>query len=516
MNQSSPPDSGHGDHPGMPHNGRRIVRNGWLNLGGHMLFALLQFVVVFVLARQLGMAGLGDYYTLITMMLIVQLIFESGMGTVLTMRIAQSPDIARQQIAEASGMFTVISVVSALVILLLGGGWFLSRNAVNWYPAVLGTAVACSAIQWQRFAAGVFQASEIFVYENLAKVLQVTLYLLGLTLLVISDASNLNTAIVALAVSHVLAAVFLLWRLARQCDGIGWQFDLRIADQWGRRALPLGWGDVLRTITWQLDTIGLAIFTSPVQVGTYSLAYRPLGPLNWIPRAMLAAAFPTVTRHAKTHSESTCQAFATSTRLLLVMGIPLAIGLFFAAEPLIHLLVGEQFRASVGLLQVLIWVIILSFVSQQFRFFLTAVHLHRYFAVLVAMTLALKVALLLWLAPTYGAFGACLGTLVSEAIFTCVGLALCVQVGIARIDWKLFGRLVISAAIMSIVAWFGRELDLILLIPWLGLATVVYLVACYGQGVFGHEECDYVEQVRHQIARRLKPLSSAVFGNRTP
>lgn len=515
MKQSPSTDPEHDGHPGV-HHSRRVVRNGWLNLGGHMLFALLQLVVVFVLARQLGMAGLGDYYTLITMMLIVQLIFESGMGTVLTMRIAQSPEQARQRIAEASGVFTMISIISALGILLLGGGWLFLRNEINWVPAVLGTAVACSAIQWQRFAAGVFQASEIFIYENLAKVLQVTIYLLGLTLLVIVEASNLNTVIAALAISHVVAAAFLMIRLSGACDGIGWHFDLRLVAQWMRRSLPLGWGDVLRKLTWQLDTIVLAILASPGQVGTYSLAYRPLGPLNWIPRAMLAAAFPSVTRQARTDSESTRRAFDTSTRLLLVTGVPLAIGVFFTAEPLIRLLVGEQFGASVRLLQILIWVIVLSFVSQQFRFFLTAVHLHRYFAVLVVLTLAIKVVLLLLLTPRFGAFGACLGTLLSEVFFAAAGLAVCVRIGIARMDWKLCRHVVVAATLMSLVAWLGRELDLILLIPWLGLATVMYLAACYGQGVFRREECEYAVQLRDQFARHFKPLSSLVFGNRTP
>jgi stage V sporulation protein B len=502
-------------NPGLPEGVKRILRNSSLNLGGEILYALLQLVVVFVLARCLGKSGLGHYYTIISMMLIVQLVAESGAATLLTQRIAQSPDTWRPCVAEAAGVFTVISLVSALLILVLGGGWYVAQGQAGWVPAVLGAAVACGAIQFQRFGAGVFQAFELFVVENIAKVLQGTLFVIGLLLLAACDAFSMNTVMATLAISHVITTIFLMRKLSAYCGGLGWRFSMRLVSHWWRRASPIGCGDVLRKLTWQVDTVVLALFASPAQVGMYSVAYRPLGPLNWIPRGVLSATFPSVARQAEVSRESAQKLFARSTRLLVVLGLPVAIGVFFAAESLIVLLAGEQFADSAGLLQVLIGAIVLSFVSLQFRFFLTAVNLHGYYAWIVAVILGTKILLQLILVPIWGCYGACLGSLVSEALFTLLGLYVCIRIGIARVEWDLLQRAAVASLLMGATAWCGHTFGVLLLLPWLGLAAGVYLMACFGMKVFRKEESDCVKHLASRIARRVLQ-TSIVFVDRTP
>lgn len=495
---------------------QRILRNGFINLGGQVLYAALQLIVVFLLARDLGKAGLGHYYTLVTLVLVVQLVVESGTATVLTLRIVQSSEQFRQRVAEASGVFVLISIASTLLILVLGGAWHLARADGQQFPAVLGAALACGAIQWQRFGAAVFQALERFFFENIAKILQIVTFVVGLILLIACGASNMNTVMAVLAVSHILASVFLLVALWLHCGGIGCTIRIALAFEWIRRAIPLGWGDVLRKLIWQADTIGLAIFSSPAQVGLYSVAYRPLGVLNWIPRAVLSAAFPAVARVAGASQEATRQAFARSTRLLVVVGLPIAIGMFVAAEPLIELLAGEQFADSVRLLHMMIWIIVLSFVSQQFRFFLTAANQSRQFAKIGAIVLGAKLALLGALVPWFGCYGACLSSLVAEVMFTIVGLFVCSKVGIVRIEWRLLGKALGASLLMAGLAWWGHQLNLFLLVPWLSLAAAVYFLTCRHLGVLHREECDQIKQVYNRAAGCVRPLLQLSFRDGTP
>src|ERR671912_1106257 len=69
-----------------------VVRNSALNLTGQGLYALLQLCSIVVLARALGTAAFGRYYTIFAIILIVQLISEGGLTTILTRRLVRAPD----------------------------------------------------------------------------------------------------------------------------------------------------------------------------------------------------------------------------------------------------------------------------------------------------------------------------------------------------------------------------------------------------------------------------------------
>src|SRR5205085_8734527 len=105
----------------------------------------------------------------------------------------------------------------------------------------------------------------------------------------------------------------------------------------------LGLGDVVRGLTWQVDTILLRLLQPAAAVGVYSIAYRPLGPLNWVPRAVLTAMFPSFARLAEGDRPGLGRAFAASARLMWLVSLPIAVSIFVGAEPIIAVLAGPQY-----------------------------------------------------------------------------------------------------------------------------------------------------------------------------
>src|SRR5438105_1753480 len=143
----------------------------------------------------------------------------------------------------------------------------------------------------------------------------------------------------------------------------------------------------------------------------YNVAYRPLGPLNWLPRIILVAAFPAFARLAAGDRSGLSRALAASIRLLWVISLPLAVAIFACAEPLITLLAGPDYVDAVLPLRILIWISTLSFLSMQFRFVFTAVGRQKLFARLAVAVFGLEAAIELALIPWWGYFGACAGSL---------------------------------------------------------------------------------------------------------
>ncbi len=461
---------------------QRIVQNSAFNLTAQGLYAVFHLAVVFILARQLGKEVFGEYYTLFALILAVQTVAEAGLSTVLTCRIVQAPERWKETTAEADGIFVAVGLASLGLFLGLGGMWAWLRGDAGVLVSCAAAGVACAALQAQRFAAGVLHAFELFGYENLAKILQGVIFVALVLGLVWQRMLGLQATLVALAVSQVAVAVFLLACLQRRWQCLAWRGSLGRVRAWLAEAVPLGLGDVVRGITWQLDTLLLGLLQPAAVVGIYSVAYRPLGPLNWLPRAVLTAAFPSFARMADGNREALERTFAGSIRLLWIASLPLAVAICVCAEPVIRLVAGEEYLEAAAPMRILIWVATLSFLSFQFRFLFAALGKTRVFIRLVVAILAIEAGLQLLLIPRWGYFGACFGTVVGELAFTVAGLAICRRLGVGRIEWRAMFAAVLAATAMAGLLLPARRLGLLPLALAVSAEGGVYLALCVSFG----------------------------------
>jgi O-antigen/teichoic acid export membrane protein len=457
---------------------RRIVGNGTMNLVAQGLNAVFNVVVVVLLARGTDKGALGAFYTVFAFIMVVQVVLEMGLSTVLTLRLVQAPERWGATLAEAKGLLALVTLGSLMTLLGIGAAW----SALVGDPALLGrfalAGLACAAIQVERFTAAVFRASERFAPENLGRVVQGGVFAALVLALVVGRRAGVGGVLAALAASHLVVAVGLAAGLRRSLRGIGWGLSRSALRDWLAQSVPLGLGDMVRGLTWQLDTVLLGLLQSAAVVGIYSVAYRPLGPLNWVPRAVLAAAFPAFARSAASDPEALNRAGSNSIRLLGLVGLPIAVVICTCAEPLIRLLAGPDYLEAVAPLRVLIWITVLSFLSTQFRFLFAAAGRQQTFARLAGVVLVLEAGLEAVLIPRWSYYGACIGSLVGELVFTVVGLALCRSLGINGIAWKTLRGAVLAAAAMALPLWLARGIGLPLLVAVIALATGTYVVVC--------------------------------------
>jgi O-antigen/teichoic acid export membrane protein len=467
---------------------RRILRNSTLNLAVQVLQAALNLAVFFVLARRVGQDGLGTYYFWVTLVMLVQLVLEAGLGTLLTCRLAHAAAGWKETAAEAAGLFALVALGSLLACTGLGaaGGWLGGEAAVVLLGAVAG--VACAALQAQRFCTGVLRAAEEFGLENAARLLQGALLLA----LVVGLAGRRDTgaagALALFAASHVAAAGFLLVGVRRRFGRLGCRPRPARARGWLAESLPLGVGEILRGPTWQLDVLLLGLLQPPALLGIYSVAYRPLWPLYLLPRVVQAAALPCLARIGSGDTAALGRAFAATYRLLWVAGLPLAVLLAACAEPVIVLLAGRPYLEAALPLRLVVGKAVLALLSTQFAFLFTALGRQRVYVRLVLAVLVLEAGLGALLIPAWGYVGAAAGCVAAEAVFTAAGLALCRRYGVAGPDWLELARALPAGALLAVAAWGARGLAWPLLLPVLALATGLYFVLCVPLGALRREE----------------------------
>lgn len=477
-----------------------MVRNSGINAVGTAVAMLFNFIAVFVLARRLGDSVFGLYFTVFAITLVVYFVLESGITTVLTRRIAREPHLLKQFVSEGMGLLAVICLLAVVMMTCIGAawaGWQAWRGTSTGVESLTGTAlipifaiagVACAARLVLEFLAAAFRGLELMEYENIGRVIQAVVFaLLVLTSVRGPAETAVYRAVWILVVTHVIGAAYMAVALQRGWHCLGLTVNGRVMRDWLPESLPLGIGDLVQRVAWQIDTILLGWLQPLSQVGLYSIAYRPLQPLNLVPRTVLSVTFPLFSRLAELDRRSLGRVFVKSIRLLWIVSLPVSIGICVAARPIIVIPAGEKFADAVQPMRVLIWIVNLSFISTQFRFLFTALGKQVIFTRLVVPMLIGKTLLELALIPMFGLWGACAGSLVAEAAFLAAGLVVCHRLGLGRLEWGRMALAIPPAAIMAAVLWPLRDIHWALLIPTIGVATLAFFVLCV---VFGAIERD--------------------------
>jgi O-antigen/teichoic acid export membrane protein len=487
-----------------------VVRNGAITLVAVAINSVLLLAGVIVLARGLGAEALGQYYTIFAVLTAVQLLTECGISTVLTPRIINARAAWKATVAEAMGLLVVVSFLSAAALCAIGAFWAGWRGEPSLLgPFVLG-GIACVGFLAQQFAAGIFRALERFEYESIARVFQNAVAVLLAILFVHRGPYALDAAVGALAVSHVLAALFMLCSLQRGWQCLGMHMSLRAFRSWLAESIPLALGDFVRRFTMQLDTLLLSVLqSSAAVVALYNLAFSPMKGLALLPRLLLMVTFPAFVRLAAGKREVMARAFATSMRLLWVTSLPFAVVVCLLAEPIALLLGGPEFIAAAPAIRILIWTLILIVLSTQFRLVLTALGQQRLYVVLVLGLLVigagLEVVLILWA----GYLGLCTAVLLGEIFYVAAGLALCHYLGLRGIEWGRLARAALGAAAMAGLLWLALAWPLPLFGAAALVATVCYFLYCYSVGALLPEEGNRLCAAGRAIIWRLRGRPSA-------
>jgi stage V sporulation protein B len=467
-----------------------VVRNSAMNLAGQGIYAVLYVVIIAALARGLGKESFGTYYALFATMLIVQVVCEAGLSTVLTRRLAQSPGARRSIIAEATWLFGGVVLVSVGMFLALGALWCWWHDNGDMLFSFAMAGVACGAVQVQRGCAAVFGAYERFEFENAARLIQGATLLVPLLILAWQQTMNLEQVLVLLALSHIAASSFLLWRLRSLMTKK--EAALTTAPRqprwwwhWLAESVPLGFGDVLRGLCWQVDTVLLSLLQPAAVMGIYSIAYRPLGPINWLPLCILTALFPSFARTAGVDRDALQKSFATSVRILWIASLPIAVFFCMCAEPIILLLAGPEYLEAAEPLRVIIWLASLTFVSYPFRYVLTSLGHARTYTVLVLVVLVIQISLDLILIPALSYWGACISSMVAESIFVLGGFVICQRLSLSGIPWRAVPLALLAAMGMSLLLLpasmmvnAGSALGFLVLTFLVMASSLVYLALC--------------------------------------
>lgn len=245
-----------------------------------------------------------------------------------------------------------------------------------------------------------------------------------------------------------LAALLLLFGLRAMGYVFRLRFDWSVLRPLLPRAWPLMASGLLGLVIYNSDLVFLRAFHGTAAVGYYAAAYTLVSFLLNMGTAYNLSLLPTLTRlgsgtpaqHALYHT-SAAQVFAVA--------MPIAVGGFVLADPIIGLVFGARYPTSGPILALLIWSVPLLLVRSVPVVGLMAHGREDDVLRLTAWAAAGNLALNVMLIPTWGVLGAAASTVVTEVIRLALAAWYARRLGFSLTGLRRFWRAGLACGVMG-------------------------------------------------------------------
>lgn len=391
--------------------GRQIASNVGVQLGARAIGMVLGVVTVSLTARTLGATEYGVWTGVSNYVGLFGVLTSLGFTNAATLRMAAEPEREAEWLGALVGARTAMSVVVTVVCwasipLVLTNTHH--SHAVGYILTLATLSTAATSLMT------VFQTRLRSGLAVSFTVLQAFLWLGAVVALTVWHGS-----VVAFALANVLVILIvsiLQIRVTRRLADIAWRAGLRLWGPLTRVAVPLGVAGVMITIYYQVDSVLLLQIAGPREAGIYGAAYGFLGPLIFLPAAIMGSFFPVLSTVYKSDPDRARRLVQICADVMAVISLPFLAGTIALSGPVVHLIFGEGFHEAADLLPILMIAFVIICYGSLAGYLAPLLDLQWRFAIYTTIGAAANVALNLVLIPPHGAHGSAWATVATELL----------------------------------------------------------------------------------------------------
>ncbi|MFO7630943.1 MAG: flippase [Caldilinea sp.] len=383
---SAPPEPGIASHTG-----RRVLINTGALTSASLWRIAISFVLQVLIARRLGVEGLGHYTIALAYLNVSQVITELGLPMLLVRDLAQNPTQRRAYFRWLLGIQIFTSILTWLALIGLSSALpFAPVTAASLW--LVGASLPFYAVT--SAAHTLFQAGERMELVMGVEVTINTLILL-VSLGVLWMGGDELALIAVIIVTQALSATICVILLARSRLLTGLQEPVAVdLHALLRQTMPFFGLSLSDVLLQRLDILLLGFIAGPAVTGIYSAAYNIVRVLMKLIQSFLRALYPTLSRFQRHSTERYTRLRSLSLRFGMIAVLPAASISFGVAPEMLRLMFGGDYSASVEVYRILIWAaplflievyaITVLMIEHQLRasLFISAVHI---FATLILL-----------------------------------------------------------------------------------------------------------------------------------
>lgn len=409
-----------------------------------------------VIARNLGVEGMGRYSLLWVILTLLFIIPDAGLNNVLIKELVSKEREPQHNFGTViilrSGLFVIVCTVSLLVLNIFDVSIEMRES---YYFGLLWLLGKMSL----RTNYAVYLSNENLKLENILTLIESTLTLFSIVIVLSYTDMRLEGIFMSLAFATLVVAVISMFITRRWYFRPKFRVDQELTLYYLRHSAFIGGSRFLRTFYNKVDIILLSRLSTIVDVGIYSAPYNLIQRLSLSAFLVAKPLYPILSWFAK-HDKAQLRILYTSAmRLLVFLSIPLVISLFSFSEEIVMFL-GKDFAESSIVLRFLSIVMLFSFPNALFVFLNMALSNNKFLFRASAISLILNIIIDLMLIPGYGYIGACIGTISAEVTFFLVNLEQFKRVfGFSAYLQELILPLSASA-VVTLIVFFNKSIIL--------------------------------------------------------
>jgi O-antigen/teichoic acid export membrane protein len=391
-----------------------VAINTVSQLIGKVVSAVAAFIVTFLVARQLGASGYGDFVKITTYIAFFYLLADFGINAVYLQQAQSRTSWPALILIRTMGGLILIALALILAMLLPGtrtsGYTSLVRLGILFYsPTILFQA-------WITTGNAVFQKRLRYDFSAWA-IFFGSLVTVGLlwALFFVWQLPGVTGALLALAAGALgTAATTMCFTLRIEPHRLP-RISLRDVMRLFVPSIPLGVTLIFNLVYFRADSVVITLTRPTAEVGIYGLAYKVFEVVLVFPTFFMNAVYPFMVSETagQSHGRLT-KIFTQSFIFLLSMSIAVAAGVWVAA-PLLSI-VKSDFMPSIWALRVLALGLPFFFVTSATMWALIALKKQFALAIIYGVSMIFNVAGNILLVPAYGFMAAAWLTVVSEGL----------------------------------------------------------------------------------------------------
>jgi stage V sporulation protein B len=503
---------------------RTLAKNTAFNFIGSFLDLGIAFITGMMITRGLGTEQYGTYSYAIWLLALANLFTNLGLGEMSRRFIPEA--IGHSNEREVLGYVQLSFVIRAVVAIIvffavtLSSGFWAQQSGDqgnSFLFILIAVTVIPNTIQdWISSVFKGFQKFDYSLYISLAtyplRVLVIVIFMIigfGVQELLLL---NIATFCLGILIGFVLLrrlvplkGLFSLSSITSDEKKQALKYSLTVAAM-----LFLGY-----LVSQRAEVFFIGRYSTVDDVGFYNLAFRVGSLAGIFPLAFSYVLLPVIAEQfGSGKTEKFKEVFYFSSRYLMMIAFPLAIGGMALADSLIIVLFGAEYRPAVILFQLICLPLAVSSINGGGDSIIRGINRPDYLLKTQVVLAIINISLCFWLIPKYGVMGATIASSVPLILnFPFYAIFLYKQVGVSFSPWDSL-KIAIASLIMGITVYLlHRGLSLALgLILGIPLGFIVYIVALLILGEIGERDLAILRKLQNSLPPVLRKYYISLMG----
>jgi O-antigen/teichoic acid export membrane protein len=450
----------------------KIAYNAIIQFISKAAATTLGLVSVAIMARHLGLAGFGQYTTVMTFLSFFGIIADLGL-TLVTVQMISKPGVNEEKVLSNLFSLRFVSALFFLILAPITALFFPYGSIIRWGIALGSVSFLFTALN--QVIVGLFQKHLRMDKVSIAEIFGRAVLLAGI-LYVQANSIGLAGYIIATVIGS--AANFIaLFLFARSISKIKFAFDRSIWRETLSKSWPLSITIILNLLYLKTDTLLLSVWKSEAEVGIYGAAYKVIDVVVTIPFIFCGIILPVLTKHW--HEKNRTGFISVAQKSFDAMAIftaPLVIGAEFTSSKLMALVAGKEFIASGPSLRILILAAAAIFIGSVAAHAIIAIDKQKKMITAYAFTAASSIAGYMIFIPRFSYTGAAWVTVYSEIIIAAFSLYFAWKYARFIPRLEITAKALGAALIMGIFLYFTPSLSVL---PQIFIGAAVYVIALF-------------------------------------